>query len=396
MKSPLWIINSILAVILVAMAAFILYSLKNITQRPRIGSIKTMQRLETVKKEGPKPKDLRLIYEENDLFGTFKAALIPEKPIEVIPSLPRPPAPKPVITQQPPPIQFLEPLPIKITGIIASSNEAKSQVSIMNNNTKKTDSYKVGDKLFDAYIIRIFPRKIIIIRSNGQQETLFMFPSDAQAEIKNMQDASWNDVVQRQSEFSYLVSPSAFTSRITSLAQFIDMVDITTAFKNGQSLGMRIGKMDNKSIGYALGFMPGDTVITIHDIAPTTTKNRLQIYNKVSQADLGTRIKVQFVRKGQLLTNEYTLFNLPETAGEVNVTPTPLGPPENLPALPIMAYNEAQEVRRAVLESNREPSRMTTAHSDDAYMRELKKRDKQAMQNYGSRAAMLSTPPYTS
>ena len=115
-----------------------------------------------MKKEGPKPQDLRLIYETNDLFSTYKPVVIPEIEKERLPSLPLPPAPKPVITQQPPPIQFLDPLPIKITGIIASSNEAKSQVSIMNNNTNKTDSYTMGDKLFDAYIIRIFPRKIVI------------------------------------------------------------------------------------------------------------------------------------------------------------------------------------------------------------------------------------------
>lgn len=348
-----------------------------------------MQRLETTKKEGPKPKDLRVIYEENDLFGTFKPAIVPEKLVETLPPLPLPPAPKPVITPQPPPIHFLEPLPIKITGIIASSNEAKSQVSIMNINSKKTESYKVGDKVFDGYIIRIFPKKIIVIRSNGQQETLFLFPSDAQLEIKNLQDVSWNDVVQRQTDSSYLINPDAFTSRITSLAQFIDMVDLTTAFKNGQSVGVRVGKIDTKSVGTALGFMPGDTVTSIQDIAPTTTKNRLQIYNKISEAPLGARVKVHLMRKGHPLTYEYTLMSFSEPAESVAARSV-----ENLPALPVMAFNEAHAVKKAFLENSEEP--VTVQSYDTRYMRELKKRDIQAMQNYGSKASLLSTSAYTS
>lgn len=393
MKSPLWIINSLLVVILIGMALFILYSLKNITEWPRIPSIKIMPRLETVKKEGPKPKDLRLIYEENDLFGTFKPAFIPERVPEAVPSLPRPPAPKPVITQQPPPIQFLEPLPIKITGIIASSNEAKSQVSIMNNNTRKTDSYNVGDKLFDAYIIRIFPRKIIIIRSNGQQETLFMFQSDAAAEIKNLTDASWDDVVQRQTDYSYLVNPSAFGSRIASLAQFIDAADITTAFKNGESIGLRIGKMDMRSIGYALGFMPGDTIIKIQDLAPTTTKNRLKLYNQLVQSDLGTRVKVSFMRRGQLLTNEYTLFNLSQTEATISALPLPVSAHEPpVPPLPVSTFSETEAIRRSIAEPPIEPEKKSDMPKQN-YMREIKKRDAQAMQSFGSKSAMLPAMP---
>lgn len=388
MKSPLWIINSILIAILVAMAIFILYSIKNITQRPRIGSIKVMPRPEVIKKEVLKPKDLRVIYEENDLFGTFKQAIIPEKAPEVIPQLPKPPAPKPVITPQPPPIQFLEPLPIKITGIIASSNEAKSQVSIMNNNTKKTESYRVGDKLFDAYIIRIFPKKIIIIRSNGQQETLFMFAPDAQAEIKSLQDPAWHEVIQRQTDYTYLVNPSTLASRLSSLAEFIDMVDITTAFKKGHSVGIRIGRMDSKSIGYALGFMPGDIITKIQEIAPTTTKNRLQIYTNLTQAEIGTKITVEFSRRGQPLTNEYTLFSLPDTTELTSFTPPKQA--ETLPLLPTKTVNEAQQVKQALMENVEE-----NQQSDTAYAYELRKRDRQAMHQFGGKDAFIK-PGYAS
>ena len=338
-----------------------------------------MPKPESIKKEGPKPKDLRVIYEDNDLFGTYRPAFIPEKVVETVPSLPRPPAPKPVIRQQPPPIQFLEPLPIKITGIIASSNEAKSQVSIMNNNTKKTDSYRVGDKLFDAYIIRIFPKKIIIIRSNGQQETLFLFGSDAQAEIKSLQDPLWNEAIQRQGESSYLINPSLFAEKIGSLAQFIDAVDITTAFKNGVSTGLRVGKMDSRSVGYALGFMPGDTVTKILDIEPNSTKNRMNIYNKLTQLALGAHIKVEFKRRGQSLMNDYTLSTFTESPESS----------ERVPSLSVTPFNETDQIKKAIMDSNQTHPIEMDAGSNNA-MREYKKQDRRAMQEYGGKSAYMN------
>ncbi len=352
MKSPLWIVNGILMVILIAMVIFIAYSFKNIFKKPPITPIAIAPFAAAVRKEEGKPKDLRLIYEENDLFGTYRPSIMPVKEVETLPVIPRPPLPKPVMPQIRPVIQFLDPLPVKITGIIFSNNEAKSQVTIMNNNTRKTESFRVGDKLLDAYVLRIFPRKIIVIRSNGQQETLFMYAADAQEELKNLKDVSWNDVVQKQNEYSYLVSPTAFATRIHSLAQFLDMLDILTATKQGTSIGLRVGRMDNRSIGYSLGFMPNDIITKINGIAPTSTTNRLKIYNALMQLDMGSEIKVQFTRNGQMTTYTYTLFNLAdmtaalEYAQQPVVTPSIVSVPApqlapQIPQIPSMALPTA-------------------------------------------------------
>ena len=197
-------------------------------------------------------------------------------------------------------VQFLDPLPVKITGIIYSSSDAKSQVTIINNNTRKSESFKMGDKILDAHIIRIFPRKIIIVRSNGQQETLFMYTADAQAELKAMQEVSWTDVVQMQRPSSYLVNPTTFASRVMSLANLIEMLDMTTAYTNNKSVGIRIGNMEPQSIGYALGFLPGDIITKVANLTPTTTAQRMKIHNAHHTAAMGSDIPVQFFRKEKL------------------------------------------------------------------------------------------------
>ncbi|MBA3751307.1 hypothetical protein H0X06_00700 [Candidatus Dependentiae bacterium] len=326
MKSPLWIINSTLTVIFLGVLIFILFSLPSIIERPPLAPLEGALKHAPLKRDGQKQPDTRFIHEEHDLFGTYRPAILPEKVVEQLPMIPQPPAPKIIMPPQRPPVHFLEPLPITINGIIASSNEARSQVTILNNTTKKTESYSVGDKLFDAYLIRIFPKKIIIIRSNGQQETLFMYPADAQRELENLKDVSWDTIVQRQSELIYLVNPKTFAQRISSLAQFIDMLDITTALKNDKTLGIRIGTIDQKSIGVALGFAPGDTIIKINDIAPLSTNSRMDLYDTITGLSVGNIIKVHIIRKNQIIVHEYLLDTLgyqkpaPSTATPVEET----------------------------------------------------------------------------
>ncbi len=309
MKSPLWIITSALGIILVALTIFIMMSMKTIFVRPKAAPIKTRALPLVDKKDDAIPQNLSLIYEEHDLFDTYKESIKPVKPVTVLPSIPTPPQPIPIQPSRKAPIQFLPPLPLKITGIIASNNEAQSQVSLLNNNSLKTESLRVGDKILDAYILRIFPRKVIVIRSNGQQETIYMYPEEAKRDTTRMQDTIWSDVVQRQGEI-FLINPTAFNSRIHSLSELIDMLDLNTASKRGEPLGIRIGKMEQTSLGYALGFMPGDIVVKILNEAPTSTKARMTIFNAIATLTLGAQITVELIRNDNIITYTYTLFNL--------------------------------------------------------------------------------------
>jgi type II secretory pathway component PulC len=354
--------------IFLMVVGFIIYSFRGLTQVPSRVSLRIPAAAEPLKKESAKPKDIQFIY-ERDPFATFRPTPPPLKPAEILPVLPPPPAPKALVPPVKPIIQFLEPLPIKITGIIHSSNEAKSQVTLINTNTKKSETHKVGEKIFDAYIIRIFPRKIILIRSNGQQETLFMYPADAQAEIKAIQDTSWSNVIQKQSETSYLVNPKTFVERIGNLARFIEMLDLTTAFKQGESIGCRIGKMDEKSIGYALGLVPGDIVTLIQAIKPSSTSNRIKIYNTLADLSIGDKVNVELLRRGKQFTYEYTLFPVGETV-EQSI---------EQPALKTASLQDIRAKHYKTLER----------YNYHAEIKERKEYAKHAMQNYGNRHSVL-------
>ena len=385
-KSPLWIINSILAIVLMVLLIFIMYSMRTLFVRPKSASIKVTALPEIDTRKEVKPKDLSLIYEEHDLFSTYRPAIVSVKPVDTLPGIPTPPRPIALVSKPKPTIQFLKPLPLKITGIIASSNEAKSQVSLVNTNTGKTESFRVGEKVLDAYILRINPRKITVIRSNGQQETIYMYPEEAKEDTSNMQDTSWFDVIQQQSERTYLVNPTAFASRINSLADLVDMVDLATASQAGKPLGIRIGKMKPTSIGFACGFVPGDIIIKILDIAPVSTAERMAIFNDIASLELGAQIPVQFMRDDSIYTNTYILFNLADptaSLGEFEAPSVSSSRSHSTPSVRPVAQAPIQPAGQQTAPHN--PVRRVPQGNP----RGSKRRDLDAMRRYGGRSSMI-------
>lgn len=374
MKSPLWIITSALTILLFAVIVSIIFSAKKIVETPRATPIKVPTSIVLEEEKEINPKDFRMIYEEKDIFGTYKPMAIPEAVTETLPVLPPPPFPRPVMPRQRPSLQFLPPLPIKISGIIASNKDENSQVSLLNTNTRKTTSYKVGEMVMDAYVLRIFPRKLIILRSNGQQETLFMYPEDAQLELENLKDVTWTDVVQQQTATSFLLNPTSFAARMASLAGLIDALDATPAVKEGAAIGIRVGKMDRSSIGYALGFQPGDLITHVADISTDSTENRMKAYNKAVQMKMGSVCTVTCVRNGRQLKLSYTLFNLADTSIKKQ-TPAPIVGPQQMGSSPMTTGPSPH---------------MADTRPYQGTMNSMQQKDREAMNVYGSRQSMVA------
>jgi len=377
MRTPLWILNSIITLSLLVTMIFVFYAIQRSSVGIKVEQIRPSESPELAKEEKPKPKDIRYIYEGNDLFQTYDQTK-PEAPTVLpIPQLPKPPTPKPIISQTNPEVQFLEPLPIKITGIIAHSDEAKSQVTLINNNTKESSSYKVGDKVFDAYILRIFAKKIILIRSNGQQETLYMYPEDAEKEINELKQTTWTDVVQPLEKNKFAVNTDNLALRIHSLAQLIEMLDLSTAFKQGISIGCRIGKIEEKSIGYSFGFRPGDMIIDIANIAPIDTVSRINIYNVLKDLKNNDTIKVSFARNGEKMEYEYTI----KTASTEPVT-------EESSSIKFTNKTPEDPQAKKMEKLENQLNKIEKNYNIESQVQDVKRQDKDTMLKYGNESVL--------
>lgn len=318
MKSPVWILNSTLAIFIFASLVYILFSFniafhyKNIKN----GIIKPIFQRHAVDQGF-----LKTIYEDNDLFNTYvEKSVLPPEPI--VPKIQAPPAPParqqlmPITTQN---ITFLDPLNIKISGIIMSTNDFDSRVIIQENNTRAEALYKLGDKIEDANILRILQDRIIFLRSNGQQDTVYITQIQAEQGFKEISGSQWGSIIKSVGNNEFTINKDLFVKKINSLGQFIGLLDFITAFKDGESIGMRIGNVQDADLVNCLGLQQNDIILKIEDIEPNNTAKRLDIYNKIVAKNPGDSILVELSRSSNITNFKYTLENIEKEKENLNI-----------------------------------------------------------------------------
>jgi type II secretion system protein C len=317
MKHPLWILNIILLILVLFAFGFMFISRQKPKARAEIEPTGPIQPLkgEVVK------INISKIY-ENDLFDTYKKEYPTHEPIGIIP-MPEPPSPKsPVIPPIPAP-QFIEPLNISLKGIIIMLNDdAHNRAIIADNKTNKEATYRVGQMIEDAQVIQILSNKVILLRSNGQQEVIYLREKDAQRDPVYVSIDNWEDVIQKISENEFTVSPREFVARIPNLGQFIDTLDLITVYKQGTSFGCRVGNLAEKSLGKELGLQTGDIITSVNNIPALDTKQRFEIYKIISEMNQGDSITATLLRGGQEITITYILkdFKPAKVEGAPTVT----------------------------------------------------------------------------
>src|SRR3990172_7939187 len=208
MKQPWWLINSVLLLLWVVLIIFMLVGRATVPSRV---SFEPSQEVKPPKHAIAKI-DLAKIY-SNDLFGTYQAPTKPPRQDEVSTisrSIPPPPVLKMTSLPPTPPPRFLEPLGINLKGVIVGSDENSDTAMIEDVKEKKSKNYHVGDKIEDAQLIKIFKNKIILIRSNGQQETLYVSPHDAELEELMSPKGNWNNVIFKNDDRHFVIDPDLF------------------------------------------------------------------------------------------------------------------------------------------------------------------------------------------
>ena len=280
MRQPFWIVNSILLLELLASTYFILFMP---VKMPNIKSI-TPVAIPQSQVISPDNQDYSFIY-ENDLFGTKSqpSSLGEDFSVEsdIFPAPPElyaPEAPMPFATP------FLEPMHIALTGIMTFGNNLENIAIILDQTTKEEVNYRIGDRVQDAQIINITKHKVELIRNNGQQETIYLYQREAKSDMEKT-DINWNKFIQSTGYHQFAIDLDQFVEHVRNLGNLIELLDLTTAFQDGESLGCRVGQAGYKSLGGAMGLETGDVIISIAGIPTKNTKDRFEIYQKITSGN---------------------------------------------------------------------------------------------------------------
>jgi type II secretory pathway component PulC len=303
MKQQTWIINSSLLVIFVVLVSTNMLLKKEL---PKLRLITTSLE-ETEKKKQPIQIELAKIY-SNDIFDTY--AYAPTQPIKksLITPIPEPKLPPTTSAPEIKKSEFIDPLNVTLKGIILSSEDSSS-VAMFADETNKEGIYHLGDRVKDGQIIRISRNKIVVLRANGQQEVFLLRKVEIPEEAPT---SKWQFTVKKIDDSNYEIDPTEFTKEITSLGSLIENLSLGTAYKNSVPVGIRLGKIDATSIGSALGMNEHDIINSINSIKTSDVKNRIKIYDAITQTKIGDTIKVSLNRSGREINLNYKLSKIPK------------------------------------------------------------------------------------
>lgn len=306
MRQLLWAVNSSLLLLLVVaqLVFFLLY-----TPIPRRLSLDP-DKISVQDKKLGLVVSIPKIYEANDLFGTYVAPVIvqPKAAEEIIPKMPEAPA----LIQFKLPVEpekvFIAPLAVTLKGIMYNyGNPEKSIAIIQFQDSKEELNYHLGQLISDAQILKIYPNRVLIIRANGQQETLYLKENEAAKDMKLETFKNISDITIPIYNNIYHIPVETFKQNIKTLAQFIDVLDLTTVYQKGKSIGCRVGKSGKDTFASKLGLQKDDIVQQINGIPVTDIASRVLIYDHIIQKKIGDEINVKLDRSGKEIILKYIL-----------------------------------------------------------------------------------------
>lgn len=305
MKRFFWLLNLILLFLLIA-AVVVVLNLKVRIPTYKAVAITAPQDLEFEAKK----LNLTIIY-ENDLFKTVVTpSRIPSQEVVLeLPKIPTPPKKIKIAAPKPADFKFLEPLPVTLTGIVFFNNKVKDRVMILENRTRTEKVYAIDDEIEDAQIISILSDRAILLRSNGQQEILYLSP-DAK-ENKTIKD-SWLRIVQEK-ESIFEINIQEFVKEIPSLSDLIFKFNIKSAVQNSKVIGVKIGNLDKNSLALALGLKQGDIITAINGMPLITTDDRLNAYKEIITLRHDSPVTVDILRFAKNNQLHYVLKNYFDT-----------------------------------------------------------------------------------
>jgi type II secretory pathway component PulC len=307
-RQPIWIINSSILALLILLegVVFVFHSpaSRKVSLKPSAIGQSTAVVTQAI--------DIEQIY-KNDIFNTYVyeaeagTGLIKNE----IPDIPSAPEAVPIHIPEIEQPTFVTPLDVTLKGVMFLADDQLNSVAVVQNNSVKTEAnYRVGEFIEDAQVLKMFADKVLVIRSNGQQEMLYLREEDAAQDLQ-FEDRSTvqSDIVFMIQEGVFSVNVAKFVEKINNLGQFIDMLGLITVYNQGQASGCRVGEVGDQSLGNALGLKEGDVIEKVDGELITNLTSRVAAYNVVVKKSIGDVVSMSIRRGDQQGVFVYHLVN---------------------------------------------------------------------------------------
>ncbi len=269
-EGPLWIVNSSLVIFLFIVVVYLFLNFTpNISFKSLYSSTKVKFNVE--EDEAIKAPNYEKIF-ERDVFNIVpsipeeeqKPLFVPEKIINVE-AAPAVPAEVFYDSNEKKQRNFLPPLQLVVRGTIINSDPKYNRAFVENSRTKDEKTYSLGDIVDDAQIIFIGKQKIVFIRSNWQQETIYISKSAADKD-NAIFDLSWKNFITKDKNNNIKVDVGLIAKKAETLGNFLDELDVVTYFNNSIPVGCVVCSSYEDSLANALDLKVNDIIISVNYI----------------------------------------------------------------------------------------------------------------------------------
>jgi len=172
---------------------------------------------------------------------------------------------------------------------------ATSWAIILDNQSKKQDKYRVGDKLRNAEIVMIL-RNQVVLDIEGKNERLIMGIEKIRAE----ESANGSEAAPSPGGVeTYKISKDFVSQSVSNIAQIMSRVRVKPHFKDGKPAGFQVSNIKKESILKTMGFQEGDIIRSINGQDIRTAEDVMRLYNTLKDS---TFFGIGLVRNGQTKT----------------------------------------------------------------------------------------------
>ena len=243
---------------------------------------------------------------QNDLFATFNPRDQPLKAAKQISSMPSFTWPTINIPPMPKEMEMLPALNIVLNGIVLAADDDKS-VAIISDETLKEQIFYNGDQIKDAFLAKIMKNRIVIFRSNGQQETFFLRKDEDLVSKTAEGNSEWKKIIIPLSPGEFQIDPEQCQKKIASLGAFIELFRFFPFVQNNQCIGIQCEEEKNIALLQDFGLAHHDLIVSINNIMLTDQKKMLKAYQEVVATKENGSIDVRLIRNKQEIAIRYTV-----------------------------------------------------------------------------------------
>ena len=190
-----------------------------------------------------------------------------------------------------------------LKGIILRKG-TDNRIALIADGTKREKIYRPGDRIDNAKVIRIDPRRVVLL-SNGVYESLslkrekFERPQSSQAD-----NGSGSLVENDSSSLNVSIPRNLVKNQMGNLKDLLQDARAEPYSENGRQLGYRVMQMNEGSFFEEIGLKEDDVLRSINGLSVRNTREALVAYRKLKNAD---SLQLDLLRGGQDYTINYSI-----------------------------------------------------------------------------------------